>query len=334
MISLITYFNKNNMKTINKFLLTMSLIEIKDEEKIELIFVVQNNASNIINEIQKFYKTNNVFKIKIIYCVKTLSLNQQLNFAIKQISNKYLWILNPNIKYENKDLKNLVTILKKEEIDIIEMKPKFGGIIKWSPTERTIIKPYTAINLSKENKIIAYTFPFLLNKVFSKKIIQKIFESNLLNTHMDSSTNLSIELLYFAFLYAKTYLWMPNSNVLINIDEENILNYKYTIQEWNHLESIYQKESKYIQEIKYAKIYYLQLFLAGIYSVRNTNFFNKDYKILQKKYYEKLLKIKKEEFENFDIDNKYMLSKNNENVLLKEIQPINKWNKIFLMLEK
>lgn len=335
MLSLVVYFNRNNHKANQKFLSHMSVILSNLIDDIEIIFIVQDDSFDLVNKICELESLS--LRTKIIFCTKVFSFNQQLNYLIKQVNTKYVWILNHDTKYLIDDFLNVLKVVKEKDIDLIEMKFKLSGNIKWNPKERIIIEPLTEIDVVKEKKIIAYTFPFVFNKVFSKKQMLKVLNSNLLSIYKDSSSILSTEFLYVFMLNIKSYVWLPNNIVNINIHESDIPNYTYAISEWENICSIYRINDRYLSEIKYAKVYYLQIILTSFYGNSKSKIsFNHNNKIKNWliKYHDKLLKIKKDELQNFDIDNKYMLNKNNENILLRTIQPVNKWNKIFSLLEK
>lgn len=332
MVTCIIDLKEIGNKKLNKFLSNLSdfLSSFKDSE---VIFVVKSDNNKVINQISSFIDNNDDVEVKIIYSSKTLSTNKQLKFASILSTKNYVWLLDPNVEYNKSLSKNICKTLKNNDIDLIEIKPKFNGWIKWDPRTRHNLKPSIKLSLSENEKIVAYTFPFLQNKIFTKKILSSIFHSKKLNDSFDVSTNLTIEFLYLYLLKIKTYVWIQNISVTINILQDEIPYFKHIFEEWNRIDEVYYAEEKYISEIKYAKVYYLFLIITSFYGVKNINTIFKDGNIYKQKYFEKLLKLWNTEFNFFETENKYMINKNEENQLLNNIPPINKWNKLLSFLE-
>lgn len=332
MVSLVVEFNKKNIKNANKFLNSIPVL-VPNLKEVEIIFVIADNAKDILKLVDNFVK-NHPVKFRIIYCAKTLSLNQQIRFVLKQVSKQYLWFLDPLTKYDNDKMSKVLDVLEKEQPDVVEIKPTFNGIVKWNPQYRLWLDPFKKYDLNENPKIISYTFPFILNKVLNKKILDEVFKSKIMSLKTDSSSNLSSEFVYLALLNAKTYLWIKDETILINFNEENIPSYNYVFNEWKRICAIYEAKQLYLDEIIYARTYYLLIILTGLYGSKKMHLIFKDPQLICKKYYEKLTKLGQNKMQQFVSQNPYMQGENPEIMLLKATQPIKKWNKIFAQLQE
>lgn len=334
MFSLIIEFNKKNIKNASKFLnsITMSAPKLVNQE---IIFLIADNAREVLKLIDNFALNNKNLKFKIIYSTKALSLNQQIYFILQQVSKQYLWFLDPLSKFENDNkIESVLKVLDSDQPDIVEIKPVFNGITKWTPQYRLWLDPLKKYDLNNNPKIIAYTFPFLLNKILNRKVLDDIFKLKLMsNLKNDSSSNLSSEILYLALLNAKTYLWIKDETIFINLNEANVPSYNYVLNEWRRILAAYEKKNIYLDEIEYARAYYLLVVLTGLYGNKKMHLIFKDPQLICKNYYEKLTKLGQNKMQKFVSKNPYMQADNPEINLLKSIQPVGKWNKIFGKLE-
>lgn len=333
MITFIVEFCEDSFKKTKSFLLNLSDIveEIKDAE---VIFITKSDKMCPIDEIViPFMNSNPLIKTKIIYSSKTLSLNKQIKYSTKISSTDYVWFINPLVKYNKTMVLNVVNILRRKEIDLVEIRPELCGLIKWEPKSRHDLKPSTRLKIDENEKIVAYAFPFIQNKVFSKKSVMNVLENNKIINNIDISSSLSIEFLYLFLLEAKTYAWISNGIVPINISEGNIPYYKHLFDEWSRVQKKYLEENRLISELKYAEAYHLLIIISSLYGIKSINSIFNESQVFKKKYHAKLMKLWQSDMEFFDIENKYMVNKNNENILLRHVQPINKWSKLLANLE-
>lgn len=330
MISLLIIFN--NKEPHKKFFQSLEE-QIKKQKKIEFIFIV-NNKQNLINKIQEFQSKYIDTNFKIISSSKTLSFNQQLVLAMRLITKKYFMVLESTSVFNGDVLIELGKVTQSHDVDIIETQIEFRGRIKWQPSKRMNIKPSSILKISEWNGIVAYMLPFIQNKIFSTKLMKKVLNDFSLNIISDSSNLFSIEVLYLFMLKANTYVYLENVSQILDINENNIINYKNLFKEWDKVIATYFQKQKYLSEIRYAYLYHIQLIVPGIYASENLlDFFITKDNVLLNNYYKKIEKIRQDKkFLNFEITNNYMLYANNETNLLKEITPISKWKKIFSLL--
>lgn len=332
MISLLVIFN-NEYPHKNFF---SSLEEqIAKHKDVEIIFVVQTKQNIIINKIQNLQSKHKEVNFKIISSSKSLSFNQQMTIAIKLITKKYFMIVDSSNSLNSELLDRILPITTKENVDLIEIGLEFKGKVKWNSPKRMNIKHFAILKIKEWSGIIAYVMPFVQNKIFSVKLMNKVLEETTLDVILDSSNLFSIELLYLLILKANAFIYLDNIKQTIEFNENNIINYKNLFKEWDKVINIYFQKQKYMSEIKYAYLYHIQLIVPGMYASNNSlQFFSDKDNVLLNNYYNKLIKIRQDDkFDNFELTNTYMHYANNETSLLKEVIPINKWKKIFSLLK-
>lgn len=97
-VSIVTYNNEKEISTVLKSLFESSIIEKID------IFVIDNcSTDNTIEIIKNSYKSINIISMK-----KNVGYGSGHNAAIKLVSSKYHFVINPDIIFDSKLLENIV----------------------------------------------------------------------------------------------------------------------------------------------------------------------------------------------------------------------------------
>lgn len=331
---------KNKLQEKKVFSRLSSLIE--KQKKIELIFVVDDKSYSWISLVENFQNKNPNLIVKLVFSSKKISFNNLLENATKLITNDYVLFFHPSSSFEDDFLESVSRVINKNpNLDIIEFKTKISGILKWKANNRlTKNKVDKLLKISENPEVIAFSFPFIYNKAVSTNLLVKSIKNFWKEFNEDFSTLLFSRFIYLIFLNAKNYYYDSKLLVELNISDELIPNYKNVINCWILIEDIFIQENKFVEEIRYAKLFYLKIILCSLYSMQGMIkvkkiINNHKNNLLQKKYYEKLSKIEDQEFKHFVIKNKYMLQKQNlvEINLLKQHHPISKWSKLIKELK-
>lgn len=340
MFSIVFLLDQNETEFNYKKMISKIAFLSQKSKKIELIFVIENNNYLILDEIQKFQNINKNVIVKFVFSLKRISFNSSIKKVNKLITNDYFLIL-PN--YSNIDenfVETITSILNTKNVDIIEFKPNFKGLIKWKPNDRLNKSKFDKfLNISENQEIVAFTFPFVYNKIFSTSLLDKTLKTFFNDNSFDYSSILFSELIYLMFIYAKTYLYISKELIEIEITSSYIQGFNDIINAWSKIKyNFFERSMKFIDEIEYAEAFYLKIILCSIYSSTSSSKIKSLIKnkpnLTPKKYYEKLLKIESNELKDFDLKNKYMLLNNSKEVsILKQSYPIPKWNKLLKELE-
>ena len=336
MFSIIVFLGRYKNEAIAKKFFNKLSNLIQQQKNIEIIFIVEGKEEFLLNIIQNFQEKNLDVFVKFIYISKRISFDKIMLNINKLITNDYFFILDNSITMDNKSLNTLSRILKNNELDILEFRPEFSKILKWKPIDRLEQnKINKKLEINKNESIIAFTFPFIYNKVISSDLLDKTLKMNVIENNNDSSIFFS-SLIYLLFLEASKYFYLPETLSNIEIIEEDIPNFNKLIQQWNSIQSIFKEKNKFVKEINYAKFFYLKVIICSLLSNNSIlNLIKAKNNLIQKKYCDKLKQIKKDEFLHFELENSYMIMNNSKEVqLLKTFYPISKWNKIFKELEK
>ena len=333
MVSFIVEFNKQNAKHARKFLELLPPLLAPIAQAEVLIMVAAPAASQLLPLLQRLAQTPLTPRYQVIYCAKRLSFNQQLRFAAARATRPYLWVLDAAIRYEAALGAQLAQSLAHHPADIIEFKPHFNGITRWAPRWRLALPAATAHALAHHPEIIAYTFPFLLNKVVARHLLVSVFRARWLSLKADASSNLSPELLYLILLQARSYCWLDQPAPL-NLNEANIPLFRHVLSEWKRLEAAYTLAHRYAPELTYARAYYLLVVLAGLYGVKKLHLVFKDPQLICKKYYDWLTKVEPSKWQDFRTSNPYMSQPHPEVAYLAQLAPIAKWSKILAALQE
>lgn len=337
MISLIILFDKDKKTFSTKKFFSKLLSLINKENGIEIIFIIENDYE-LIDYIQELENDNPNAIIKFVFASKKTTFNKIIEKARKLITNEYFLIINQNSEILPDFFNVIHKIIKTNNPEIIEFKPSLSKLVKWNPQNRVDEdKNNKLLDINENKEIVSYSFPFIFNKVFSTSLLNKVINKHLIKTDGDNSNILFTYLTYLMFLNAKTYWYFPKQLVVFDVIESNFQNYNSVLSQWDIIEERFQAEDKFIDEISYAKFYFLKIIICSLY-LSNTSKMQKlriKSNLNQKKYQEKLNQILANEFKDFELKNKYMiLNKNSKEVsLIKKNHAIAKWPKLIKELE-
>lgn len=337
MISLIILFDKDKKTFSTKKFFSKLLSLINKENGIEIIFIIENDYE-LIDYIQELENDNPNAIIKFVFASKKTTFNKIIEKARKLITNEYFLIINQNSEILPDFFNVIHKIIKTNNPEIIEFKPSLSKLVKWNPQNRVDEdKNNKLLDINENKEIVSYSFPFIFNKVFSTSLLNKVINKHLIKTDGDNSNILFTYLTYLMFLNAKTYWYFPKQLVVFDVIESNFQNYNSVLSQWDIIEERFQVEDKFIDEISYAKYYFLKIIICSLYLSNTTKMQKLRMKsnLNQKKYQEKLNQILANEFKDFELKNKYMiLNKNSKEVsLIKKNHAIAKWPKLIKELE-
>ena len=108
----------------------------------------------------------------------------------------------------------------------------------------------------------------IYNKLVSTNLLVKSIKNFWKEFNEDFSTLLFSRFIYLIFLNAKNYYYDSKLFVELNISDELIPNYKNVINCWNLIEDIFIQENKFVEEIRYARLFYLKIILCSLYSMQ------------------------------------------------------------------
>lgn len=337
MISLIILFDKDKKTFSTKKFFSKLFSLVNKEKGVEVIFIIENDYE-IIDYIQEFENNNPNAIVKFVFGSKKTTFNKIIEKARKLITNEYFLIINQNSKILPIFFNVVNQIIKGDNPEIIEFKPSLDKLVKWNPQNRlNEEKNNKLLNINDNKEIVSYSFPFIFNKVFSTSLLNKVINKHLIKTDGDNSNIFFTYLTYLMFLNAKTYWYSPKQLVVFDVIENNFQNYNSVLSQWDIIEERFQVEGKFIDEISYAKYYFLKIIICSLYLSNTTKMQKLRIKsnLNQKKYQEKLNQILANEFKDFELKNKYMiLNKNSKEVsLIKKNYAIAKWPKLIKELE-
>lgn len=340
MFSVIILFNELRKEIIIKKFFSKLSSSLRNQKEIEVIFIVENDYK-LINYIQNFQNANPNCIVKFIFSNRENSLNKILEQVNKLVTNDYLFFLTSPSKIVPGFFNTITKIIDSNSPDIIEFKPSLNNFIKWNPKDRLTTNKYNVnLRIKEHPEIIAFSYPFIFNKIISTSLLNTVLKFFSTDTMYDTSNILFTYLVYLLFLKANKYYYLPNQLISIDIEEKHILNYNSILSQWDVIQEKYSIENKYLEEISYAKLFYLKIILCSLYLQNKTNIKEKlkskkyTSNLIQQKYQEKLDQITYSEFKDFHLKNKYMLLPNSiEANILKQNYPISKWNKLLKELE-
>ncbi|WP_326495214.1 glycosyltransferase [Mycoplasmopsis felis] len=321
-LSIISLVNKS-ARDVNSFL---KHLKYQENQDFEIILCLNNNKNTqkIINEINEYYSFFNS-RLKLIYNFKNISNQYNLLSSFNVISGDYVVVLNSDNKLKKHYIDKMIKDSQEYDVDILEYQPRIIGSIRWKPKQRLDISQ--KLSIRKQKEIIAYSYPFIFNKIYKRTLVQKVFEYSPKNLN---DTKMCVELNYLLLLNADTYFYLNyrihreqfNSNIWFNTHK--------IAQSFENVEKITNSIWKdfWNDELAYAKYYLVKLVLTAFL---NETFFlyKKFYKnqrslikerktiLMIQKHYEVLKKLEKD-FNKTDFinQNKYMLKKTTETYLL------------------
>lgn len=329
MISLIVPIYSN---AIHKHFLN-SILEQKSSS-FELIILTNNTSKELTNKIKEIENNSNI-KLQVIFSTRKIGFNEVIIEGTKIARGTHAIILNANETLSKNFVNDLSTVVdKNKEADIFEFKASFRGFENWTPQKRCDLKQNYIFEIKDYPKIIAFTFPFISNKLFKISLANEISKKT---SYIETSSHLSLEFLYLLFLNAKTYVYINKIFCNIVIEKEDIPNYLTFYKEWKSIRSKYILENKFIQEIEYAQIFDNEIIIPILYSHKkliDILLRSGVKKSLAAKIYLKNKKLRSQEFTSFNYTNKYMLLNLSETEYLNKSHPPNEWSKIIKILKE
>lgn len=324
MISLITSIYSNK---IHKYFFNTILEQSKHD--FQLIIFTNDFSEEFSDKIKQIENLKNI-KLHVIWTTKKIGFNEMIVKSMEICIGTHALILNPNENLSKTFIKDLNNIVEKNQTsDIFDFKTSIKGFEKWIPKKRCDLKPNHLFKINEYPEIVAYTFPFISNKLFKVSLGTSVSKKN---SYIQTNSHLSIEFLYMLLLEAETYVYVDKIIFNIVILKNDIPNYMNFYKEWKSINLQYELKEKFIQEIEYAQMFDIEVIIPLLYS--NKNLINFPFinspknKILLNKIYEKNLKVREANYNFFASANKYMLFNLLETEYLNKSHPPNKWPKI------
>lgn len=304
----------------------------QDSQDFEIILCVDKNseAKNIFQVISKYKKFFGQ-RLIVITNTKNNSYQQNLVSAFRIAKGDFVFVLNSDSNSKKYYVKKISDLALKYNVDVLEIKPRLVGSARWKPEARIILnKP---VQITNNPEVIAFSYPFIFNKVFKKSLVKKLTQYQVKSLN---DNKLAIELNYLLLLNATTYMyhdirifkefyspdiWLNTKNALLAFEE---------IQKYSE-----SKGLDFNEELEYARYYYLKIVHYGLLTgttfvyrtwkskdeieeKRSSTFINRHIKTLEK--FES-----SNEFHDFQANNTYFGSSKKEVAILKE--PISKLKK-------
>ncbi|MGZ9414371.1 glycosyltransferase family 2 protein [Mycoplasma sp. 5370] len=319
-----SYKQKNELKS----LLDSCYVQQKNED-FEVIVTINkptNDELNLVYEYKELFKD----KLKILINTKRQGVIRDIFDMLTKAVGEYFIVVFPETNLKNFFVKRFIEIEKKYKVDIIEFKPKFKGFFQLEPKKR--IQDNKIFKIQEDKKVIAYTFPIIFNKFFNTN---KFLEITANTNFKDASSKYLIEILYKTLPFLESYVYIDEIIVNEWNNEISIFNPSQVIRDWKNIEN-FTRENKieFMEEILYAKLYFLQIFIPVILGVTKKSLLTRlltrqeEFPITVLKYYEKLKLLRKNEFNLLLSVNKYILLNSNESKLITENTAPSKWHSI------
>lgn len=234
------------------------ILKEQNNQDFELILVVTKPNEKMYSSLQKaldFFGS----RFKFIVNTKRKNIQSDIIAALHLVKNQYIYVLNADAEIKKSFVRNITNKLEETQVDILEFKPRLTGSIKWEPYAR--IQADKIFSSPKEKEFVAYSFPFLFNKVFKKSFMEQ-FEKYRVKELND--TKFATELLYMLLVSANSYCYWDSSLVKENISSATWFNPTNFITQFkivfNYIEI---NNLDLFHELSYAQLYFLQIVLAG-----------------------------------------------------------------------
>ncbi|MGL4343388.1 MAG: hypothetical protein ACRCRZ_02405 [Metamycoplasmataceae bacterium] len=306
---IIPIFSKNDKY--DKFL---SNLNLSKNINFELIIAIQDYSLESLKKIKNIEKILEFPNLKIIFSSRKKSFANTIIKAIKHSSKKYTVISTIDV-LTSKTIQNIDENIDEETtVDLIEFVPEINGITNWKPKWRNNLRNNTVYEINKIKNIVAYTFPFLTNKIIKTSLLKKTISIPI--NLIESSCVFGVDFFYIILLNSKTYKRINIKIAPISLEFNTLPSISNSIKQWNLIEEYYVSQNLYLSEILYAKLYFFQIILLGIYSNKNFKNLFRNNKIAINKIQKYISLLKNDKFLNFDISNPYMFNKTNETKIL------------------
>ncbi|UUD34739.1 glycosyltransferase [Mycoplasmopsis caviae] len=306
----------------------------QNSQDFELILALRTPTAKMYELIEKYLKFFGT-RLKFIVNNRSRSIQSDIVCAFHLVKGSYVTIINCDNWIRPYFAQELTNYIEKYNPDVLEYRPRLVGTVKWKPNSR--LEENRLYNISNQHHVLAYTYPFIFNKVFKKSLISQFTKYR---TIVVSDSKFCIELNYFLLLKAQSYIYINKRIVREFISSVMWLNPKTFVQQFKAIENYVQTNNlKFEQEIEYAKIYFLQIILGALLNTWRLRFWSKGVIRDRINYNEKRAErfinelyryLKKEHEENnlFFNTNIYINKNTIESNLLKSLPNIKKWDDI------
>ncbi|VEU75915.1 glycosyltransferase family 2 protein [Mycoplasmopsis columboralis] len=305
----------------------------QETQDFEVILCIDKNSEakkilDVISKYKKFFGS----RVIAIFNSKMNSYQHNLVSAFRIASGDYVCVLNSDSTIKRHYIKRIIDVAIEHNVDILELKPRLVGSIRWKPLAR--INLNENLEISKHKEVVAYTYPFIFNKIFKKSLIKKFVKYKPIS---NNDSKLCVEVNYMLLLSAKTYRYVDKRIIREYYGADIWLNTKNGLQSFAEVENYIKLQNlKLLEEIKYAKYYYLKVVMYGL--LNSTTFMYRNFKskeeieekrseLLVEKHEKALEKLESStEFDAFEKSNLYMIKSSQESDFLRT--PISKLKKI------
>ena len=287
------------------------LLEITEQanENTQLV-LVHNLTDQKLSK--KFYKLVEENKFKFIDILDVSQLTSQynlLNNLFYFLKTDYVYFVDPNAQILPNFIKTIVEIIenkknKKAKIDLIN----FGLKMNQNRSSNDLIKIdfNKFINLKENKEIIAFTPPFLSNKIFRLKFLKRseIHFSNYFENNDFSFVWRTLSIAYNVYFVKEDLICAVNQK---NKKQTNYISFSHQWEEIIQYYKIQNRFNLYYQEIEFAFILFIHFYAWWILYIQNC--FNKEN---FQESFNKFIKLLKNNFNFAKDENIYLNTTNNE----------------------
>ncbi|ADN69038.1 glycosyltransferase [Mycoplasmopsis fermentans] len=306
----------------------------QNNQDFELILALRNPSAKMYSIIEKYLAFFGT-RLKFITNNRQRTIQSDIVCAFHLVKGSYATIINSDNSMRSYFAQELTNYIEKFNPDVLEYRPRLVGTVKWKPNPR--LEEEKLYNIQENHQVLAYTYPFIFNKVFKKSLINQFLKHRSI---VVNDSKFCIELNYFMLLKAQSYLYTNKRIVREFIPSSLWLNPKTFIEQFKAIENYVKTNNlKFEQEIAYARMYFLQIFLGALLNTWRLRFWSKDVIKDRINYNEKradrfvneLYKyLEKEHLDNslFFNTNIYVIKNNFEANFLKTLPKVKKWEDI------
>ncbi|WP_027334858.1 glycosyltransferase [Mycoplasmopsis felifaucium] len=306
----------------------------QDNQDFELILVLSNANKSMFSTIEKTLKFFGS-RLKFILNENRSNIQNDIITAFHLVKGKFTYVYSPDNNGRYYYVSRIVNEAQKYNADILEFRPRLVNSIRWKPEPRLVCDQ--VLDKNKKPEYVAYAYPFIFNKVFKSTLISQLVKYKQKETN---DTKFAIQLTYMLLIMSQTYVYVNKRIVRETIKSNIWLVPNNFINQFNEILSYLKINNiKLTEEINYAKMYFLSVFLNGLLNTwrkrLNLSIFDdfSNYAVMRsKKSADDLHKfLIKEHSQNnsFFMTNIYML-KNNEETKLINLDPNINTSKSFL----
>ncbi|WP_027120629.1 glycosyltransferase [Mycoplasmopsis lipofaciens] len=234
-------------------------LKIQNNQDFEVILVLSSASKKMYSILEKnlqFFGS----RLKFIINDKRKSTQSDIVCAFHMVKASYVHIMFSNNTLRPYFVQELIKNLDEHKPDVFEFKPRLVGTFRWKPHAR--LESMKLYKKDKNPEFIAYSFPFIFNKIFKKSLISQFIKHKPKET---TDTKFCLELTYFLLINAQTYVYDDRRIVREFISSTTWLNPINFIGEFKIIENFLNVNNiKLNQELDYARIYFLQIFLTSL----------------------------------------------------------------------